>query len=115
MEPRALCPVRTPPPIVGNLANIGRRHVPLPSRREREREREREKAKLECRGGERPGSRRAWRLRRSPYRGRRPLRHQVRALGLAAKELRRAVVLWELPPNAGMAMSQLFAACSRYA
>jgi hypothetical protein len=36
-----------------------------------------------------PGSGRAWRLRRSPYRRRRPLRHQVRASGLASKERRR--------------------------
>lgn len=50
-------------------------------------------------GRSRPGSGRAWRLRRSPYR-RRPLRHQVRAPGLASKELRRAVIHWELPPIA---------------
>jgi hypothetical protein len=49
-------------------------------------------------GRSRPGSGRAWWLRRSPYR-RRPLRHQVRAPGLASKELRRAVILWGAASN----------------
>ena len=40
-------------------------------------------------GRSRPGSGRAWRLRRSPYPRRCPLRHQVRAPGLASKVLRR--------------------------
>jgi hypothetical protein len=66
-------------------------------------------------GKSRPGSGRAWRLRCSPYRRWRPLRHQVRVPGLASKELSRAVIHWELPPIAGMRMSQLYNALPRYA
>ena len=88
--------ISLPPPLaLQNQSRAGRKgsasHHFLGENEEREREKRTELCTVvwATAGRSLPGSGRAWRLRRSPYRRRRPLRHQVRASGLASKERRR--------------------------